>query len=125
MSHWVKSKSKVKDPQRIFEVAKSKGCTINTKVKRYSTHYTGEIACEGVIQGPHGGSCCVVKDGDSYRIQMDNYGNRIVDLIGQNGDVLMRDVVVDEITEIAMLEGHTLEDIEVKPDGQVVVEINV
>lgn len=124
MSHWTRGKTKIKDAQLLRDVAMELGLQVKEQKKLHG-NWAGTIDCEFVVTDGQGGELAVVKDGEDYAIQMDNYYNSICDVVGQDAALLTRDYQTELHKREAQLLGGVIASQEVDSQGFVYLEVNV
>jgi hypothetical protein len=87
--------------------------------------YAGTIKCEFVVSDGHGGELAVVKDGEDYAIQMDNYYNSICDIVGEDAALLTREYQTAIHKREALALGGVIASQEVDSQGYVFLEVTV
>ena len=88
MSHWTKVKTKISNLDVLKQAIENIGCKFVPQ-KQFSSMYAGTIDCVGAIgaegqeiSSKHGAA--VTQHEDGYQIVMDNYGNSLKDVAGEN-----------------------------------------
>ena len=125
MSHWTLGKTKISDKALLEEVAMGMGLQIEHK-KRMRGVYTDDIDCEFVVSDGRDGELAVVKGEDgNYFIQMDNYGNPICSVVGENGALLTREYQTELHKREAQIMGGVIASQETDAQGFVYLEVSI
>ena len=121
MSHWTKVTTKIKDYSTLKKAAEKMGLEI-TDQETYTSVYAGSIPCVGVIhqQGQelnHRNGAAIVKEGDGYQIIMDNYGNPLTGIAGENCSDLLGNYATSVVQDEMMRAGFSEVQNEVKEEN--------
>lgn len=126
MSHWSQGVGRIKDLNLLERLAKEKGCEVSGEGTLHS-QFAGSI-CAKKILSYRGGQAALIEDPKKpgeYFIQMDNWGNLICSVIGNDGGLLTRDYMVETAKQEASMMGGMIASQEVLPDGSVDLLIQI
>jgi len=124
MSHWTKSKVKIKDRALLKKAAEKLGCTVE-EGKTFHSSYAGDIKADMIISAK-GGQAALQQNADgTYTVVIDNWCNPITDVVGQDCALLTREYTTELTKEQALLMGGVITSEQVLQDGSVEIEIAV
>jgi len=124
MSHYTVGKGVIKDVSLLKEVAKKKGIEVVDR-KSINSDFAGERNCEFVLSYHHGEAGVIKNPDGSYSILLDNWHNPIVDKIGEDGDILCRDYMVEKAKREAAMLGGVVAAEAVDTNGNVELTIQI
>lgn len=124
MSHWTKSKVKIKDSALLKKAAEKLGCKVEDRKTFHSSH-AGDIEVDMVISA-RGGQAALQQNADgTYTMVIDNWCNSITDVVGQDCKLLTREYTTELTKEQALLMGGVITSEQLLQDGSVEIEIAV
>jgi|ADurb_Leu_02_Slu_FD_contig_121_69347_length_3716_multi_3_in_0_out_0_3 hypothetical protein len=126
MSHWTKSKVKIKKLYLLKKACEDMGVEFHEGTTDLTT-VAGTKTVEGVIScGQRGGEAGIVKEKDgTYSIMMDNWRNPLVSKCGPNCDLLMQRYTTEVAKAEARALGGMVASQRVQEDGWLRLEIQV
>jgi len=109
MSHLSTVKTVIKDLPVLKEAASKMGLVFHS-LASYNMNWAGEIQCEGVLckEGEildNKNGAALIKDGDNFKIAMDNYRNPITEITGADCSKLMQNYATDIVSEEMLRQG--------------------
>jgi hypothetical protein len=126
ISHWTRSKNKIKDLNLLEEVAKSKGLQVQRGENlKYTSRHAGTVNAEMIMTGNKGSAAVVIDADGTYRTIIDNYNNPIVNVVGRDCQELCRDYTVELAKMQAMTMGGIVSHQELMQDGWTEVHVTV
>ena len=128
MSHWSQGQTRITDLSLLKRIAEEKGVEVREgEDLKLNSYYAGSVAAVMLLlkDGGSAGVVPVEKGKEEYAIQLDNWANPITRTIGNNGDILCRDYMVEKAKAEAIMMGGMLVSQEVCADGYVELVINI
>lgn len=131
MSHWTRSKVKIKDLQKLRSAAERMGLNVQSaeegKTLNFKSSYAGSVNAAMIITDGSGrGQCAVVADANGeYTTIIDNWGNPIVDKVGRDCSTLCRDYAAEVVRQQALMMGGTVSMDRVLSDQSMEIHIQI
>ena len=124
MSHWTKSKVIIKDLAKLKAAAEKMGLQVEEGDLTMKDNYAGSVKAAMIIRDNTGGQAAVVKNtAEGYRMQLDNYGNSIVNKVGRGCSTLCRDYATEVVRAQAMMMGGIVQSQQTLETGEVELRI--
>lgn len=126
MSHISKGAVKIKEVDMLNRACQKFGIVLSTDIKQYRGRFIGEQQCHAVMY-PEGAqideynAAMLVKVGDGYEIQMDNYRNPLANLGGANMEKVTQEYSIMLAEDAMANQGYVNVSRETTKNGDVVL----
>lgn len=116
---------KIKNIQTLAEVARRMGVEVEEGENlQYNSNYAGTVNNAAMILRAGSGDCAIIQEADgTYRAMIDNYGNPITQVVGNDCSILCREYTEQIVRDQAMMMGGMISERKLLADGSVELHI--